>query len=164
MSDSGRITAQKLQDLQGFRLALGTLLQSARRHLSIFSHELTRPLYHDPRIEQLLSGFARRSRDSRVRILVCDSQAVAQRFHRVLALTHKLGTHIKIRRIQAAVEVPEWEFAIADDRHALVREDLDQWLGFLSLDEPLRVRKLSEKFEQAWCRAAEDPALRRLSL
>jgi len=156
--------AQSLQDIAGFRAALVALLGNARRELCLFSEQLARPLYHDSEVVEALSKFARSSRFARVRILIRDSDPIVHRFHRAHALAQRLGTRIEIRKIEATVDTPDWEFAVVDGRSVLQCEDRDQWQGSYHPENPARARKLLEAFERDWPLATTDANLRRLSL
>ena len=162
MTDSGSGKNWPLEDLEGFQAALCSLLTTSRRHVCVYSEHLARGLYHEERVSEALSAFARSSRNAELRILVRDSDPIVQRFHRVHSLAQRLTSRIQIRRIDATVDTPDWEFVIGDGRLALVREDREQWQGIYAPDDPVRVRKLAEAFERDWSRATEDPALRRL--
>ena len=162
MTDSGASETVSLEGLEGFRGALCTLLDASRRHVCIYSEHLARGLFHEERVAGALSVFARSSRNAELRILVRDCDPILQRFHRVHALAQRLSSRIIIRRIQATVDTPDWEFVIGDGHLALVREDREQWQGIYAPDDSVRVRKLAEVFERDWQRAVEDPGLRRL--
>lgn len=153
-----------LEDIAGFRTALIDLLGHARRELCIFSEQLARPLYHDGEVAEALSAFARSSRFARVRILIRDSDPIVRQFHRAQALAQRLSTRIEIRKIEATVDTPDWEFAIADGRRVLQCEDRDLWQGSYHRENPARARKLLDVFERDWPLAATDANLRRLSL
>lgn len=68
---------------------------------------------------------------------------------------------IEIRKIQATVDTPDWEFAIADGRLVLQCEDRDQWSGIYLPQSPARARKLLDIFERDWPLATTDANLRR---
>lgn len=155
---------QPLGDIAGFRAALVELLGKARRELCVFSRELARPLYHDGDVAEALSKFARSSRFTRVRILIRDSDPLVRQFHRSHALAQRLSSRIEIRKIQATVDTPDWEFAVADGRRVLQCEDRDQWQGSYHPENRVRARKLLDTFERDWPLAATDANLRRLSI
>ncbi|WP_323844406.1 hypothetical protein [Microbulbifer magnicolonia] len=156
--------ALPLEDLAGFRGALIELLGEARRELCIYSERLARPLYHDSEVVEALSSFARSGRCARVRILIRDSDPIVRQFHRAQVLAQRLSTRIEIRKIEATVDTPDWEFAIADGRGVLQCDDRDLWLGSYHPQSQVRARKLLDIFERDWSLATTDANLRRLSL
>ncbi|MFC6979548.1 hypothetical protein [Microbulbifer taiwanensis] len=111
-----------------------------------------------------LSEFARSSRFAGVRILICDSDPIVRQFHRTHALAQRLSTRIEIRKIQATVDTPDWEFALADGLQLLQCDDRERWLGTYHRNNQVRARKLLDTFERDWPLAAADANLRRLSL
>ncbi|WP_308367270.1 MULTISPECIES: hypothetical protein [unclassified Microbulbifer] len=151
-----------LTSAEDFRRALIELLGSSRRSLNIFSEHLDRALYHDAEVVEALSRFARDSRFVQVRILIRDSDPVVRHHHRLHHLTQRLSSIMEIRKVQATVDTPDWEFAVADDRQLLVRDERHQWLGVYEADNPARSRKLLDVFEQDWPLAVPDGNLRRL--
>ncbi|WP_346836407.1 hypothetical protein [Microbulbifer sp. SAOS-129_SWC] len=163
MADSGQ-SAQALADLEQFRYAMVELLRGASREVDIFSAQLAHALYHDAGVTEALSDFARSSRVARVRLLVRDTEPMVRRFHRVAALFQRLSSRIELRRIEATVDTPDWEFAIADGRQLVVCDDRRQWCGLFERANPARARQLGDAFEREWPLAAADPNLRRLQL
>ncbi|SDZ82055.1 hypothetical protein [Microbulbifer marinus] len=164
MTEQTSAEYRSLEDLAGFRTALVELLSGARREVCIFSEQLARGLYHEKAVAEALSAFARGSHFARVRILVRDTTSIIGRFHRIHELAQRLSTRIDIRKVEATVDTPDWEFVIADGQQVLQCEDRDQWLGVFYSANPVRARQLLDLFEQDWPLAATDPNLRRLSL
>lgn len=154
--------SRPLASAEDFRRALIELLDDSRRSLCIFSEHLARPLYHDAEVVDALSRYARRSRFVQVRILIRDSDPIVRQFHRLHHLAQRLSSAMEIRKVQASVDTPDWEFAVADGRQLIVRDDRDQWLGNFEVDNPVRARKLLDVFEQDWPLAVPDGNLRRL--
>ncbi|MFC4877010.1 hypothetical protein [Microbulbifer halophilus] len=156
--------SRSLNDLEGFRSTFIELAEESRRELFIFSESLAHPLYHHRAVAEALSAFARSSRFAVVRILVRDTEPMLRRFHRLRELTQRLSSRIELRRIQATVDTPDWEFAIADGRRVLFCDDRQQWRGVYRPDDPARAAKLGDTFRQDWSLATADPNLRRLQL
>ena len=156
--------ARRLCEVGDFRAALIDLIEGSRRELCIFSAQLAHPLYHDKDVVDALSAFCRSSRFANVRVLVRDTEPMQCRFHRVRELLQRLTSRIELRKIQATVDTPDWEFVIGDCRRLLVCEDREQWCGLFEPENTVRGRKLMAAFEQDWPLAAPDPNLRRLRL
>ncbi|GAA5523602.1 hypothetical protein Maes01_00150 [Microbulbifer aestuariivivens] len=151
-----------LEQLDGFEKALLDLFANARREVCIFSHQLDRDLYHRQAVVEAVSQFARRSRNTRVRILIRDSEPMLRQHHRLLPLIQRLASHIELKKLQPTPHTPSNEFVIGDDRLSLLREDREQWLGFYHVDDRVRVRQLRDAFEEDWPLAVRDASLRRL--
>ncbi len=153
-----------LNSLQDFRTALIELAFESHRELCVFSEQLAHPLYHDRDVAEALSAFARSGRQAQMRILVRDTEPMLRRFHRLRELVQRLSSRIELRRVQATVDTPDWEFVVSDGRRALFCDDRDQWLGSYDADNPVRAARLEEAFRQDWSLGATDPNLRRLQL
>lgn len=156
--------ARRLCEIGDFRAALVELIEGSRRELCIFSAQLAHPLYHDKDVVDALSAFCRSSRFANVRVLVRDTEPMQRRFHRVHQLLQRLSSRIELRKIQATLDTPDWEFALGDCRSLLVCEDRDRWRGLFEPESAVRGRKLMAAFEQEWPLAAPVPNLRRLQL
>jgi len=79
-------------------LAIG-LCQSASRQICILSPTLDRKAFDNAELVQALSALARQGSQSTVRILVQDSRAIVQHGHRLLELSRRIPTKVKLHRL-----------------------------------------------------------------
>ncbi|WP_226661335.1 hypothetical protein [Microbulbifer aggregans] len=149
---------------EGCATALRQLIQNAKRHVRIASQRLEHAIYHDPHTVQVLSDFARRSRYSRVEILVTDTQSMHQRSHRLIPLIQRLSSYIQLRCLQENNVLTAQEYALGDDQQILLVTDTEQWRGVYEPYNRQRARKLDDQFSRDWIHACEDPNLRQLQL
>ncbi|WP_418296787.1 hypothetical protein [Microbulbifer sp. SA54] len=156
--------AQSFTGHEGGATALLQLLESCKRQVRISSLCLTHAIYSEALTVQALSDFARRSRYSRVEILVSDTTAMYRRPHRLLPLIQRLGSHIQLRCLQDEHGPEVHEYVVGDDQQVLFVADPDLWRGTYELESRQRARKLNEAFSQRWAQAVEDPNLRQLQL
>lgn len=156
--------AQPFNGPREYANALCQLLATAKRKVRIASQQLEYAVYHDPKTVQALSDFARRSRYSRVEILLADPLPLRERPHRMVPLIQRLGSYIQLRCLQENNALTAQEYALGDDEQFLLVADPEHWRGIYQPYNRQRVSKLDDQFAQGWIYAREDPNLRQLQL
>lgn len=151
-----------LSSLEQFQEALVSLAQRTRRELAVFSPSLDPLLYEQEDFEQALSLLARRHRLTRVRLLVRDSQPIAERGHMLLRLAQRLPSKIELRKLTNDIETRAISFVLGDRQELLYQNDMEQYRGFWDSNAAAQVKTLKETFDRAWNTAEEDPRLRQL--
>lgn len=158
------IKSQTLDTLPDNRDALQTLVQECRRDLAIYSPDLTPGLYDSPGLERALLALARRHRQTRVRLLVDQTQDLVERSHSLVRLAQRLPSKIALRRTTEELETSAPAFALGDRHLLFYQSDLETFQGVLDLEAGPRVNQLRDAFDRAWNSAEEDPRLRQLAL
>lgn len=146
--------------------ALGLLaaLRWPRRHLVIMSQQLDHALFDAPALVDAISGFARSSPSTDVRILVTDSSLVVSRGHRLVELARRLDSRISIRRVNDDIPAGEQTFVTWDGQGYFVLPDFREYNGFSDPYDPVQARRMLDAFDYLWARSGPDPELRRLQL
>ena len=148
----------------GARGALNAGVAEARRTLVIYSHALD-PVYFDqPEFAEVLSSFARRSRNAEARVLIQDSSLMVSRGHRVLELSRRLSSKIVIQQVDADYDPPDGCFVAWDQKGYWHLPDHREPKGIARLEDAVRAKRLYEEFDRLWRRARPDPNLRTLGL
>lgn len=108
MSEQNEIEAQVLgqstdalivEGHENISQVIARMAQQARQKIDIFSAELDHKIFDNSDVVKALADFARCNRKSDIRIVVKDSAKIAQRGHRLLALSHKLPSYVHIQVI-----------------------------------------------------------------
>ncbi|MEP6391125.1 MAG: GNAT family N-acetyltransferase [Halioglobus sp.] len=144
-------------------LAIG-LCQTASRHLCILSPTLDSKVFDNRELTQALSALARRGRQSQIRILVQDSRAIVQRGHRLLELSRRLPTKIKLHKL---AEHPDWkgQTVIIRDRDGVLFKPGDtDHKGFYEPDSPSSTLQHLDLFDELWRHSAQDVEFRSMGL
>lgn len=144
--------------------AVVALAESASRHLCILSPTLAPALFDREALVSALSGLARRSRQTEIRILVSDTRALTGRGHRLLELSRRLPSAIHLHLL---AEHPQWQgqtLVLRDrDGYFYLPDDSAQQ-GFYEPEDRARTSQHSELFQNLWRYSAPDPDLRALSV
>lgn len=136
------------------------LLQQAQRSLCIYSSDLEPWLYHDSSIQEACTAFLLASPRNRLRILVKDVSRAIKEGHRLVTLSRRLSSNLRIRKLHPDYPAEDVAFLLADDRGMLLRPEWDQVAGYALYQDPGRVRLRQAQFDQAWDTSITDPDLR----
>ena len=132
-----------------------------RRYLKIYSQRLNRKIYDQPCFIEAVKALALRHANSRVDILVADTEQIRLGGHRLLDLSRKLPSSIQIRLRSEFFAYDLRSFIIADDVGFILRPvwyDMDDITA--SFRDRYTVRGLTEAFIEAWEQSEPDPQLR----
>ena len=110
-----------------------------------------------------LSRLARRSRLPEIRIIICDARALIDNNHRILPLSHRLTSKIKLRKLTID-PIDEKEFILIDYDKLWLQHKPEEMLGFANYAAAAEVKNLQVVFEDLWKNSVEDPSLRQLLL
>lgn len=139
------------------------LCAQARRTLRIFSNELEPELYANDATVSALSTFARRHRQSEIRLLICDETALRESRHPLVALSQRLPSALPLRVLPSDFR-PELDelFLLADRSGILVYPDGAPNTAWCSYHLPPKVTDYQERFDRMWERGEQARYLRRL--
>ncbi len=140
------------------------LIGQAQQRLRILSYDLDPTVFDDAEIAELISGLARKSRYSEVRIMLLDSSKVVKRGHRLLTLHRRLSSNILLRRSGALEHDVKDNLVIADHLGIIcqsMRETEKIWGNYNN--KPV-VSNYIEQFDRLWEHAREDKDLRQLDI
>ena len=140
------------------------LCSRALRHVRILSPSLDHAVFDNERLLEALITLVRRSRQTRVRMLIADSRALVSRGHRLLQLARRLPTAIELQKL---AEHPDWNgetVVIRDLEGVLYKPGGSDHDGFYEPASRASARRHSELFDELWRYSAPDTELRTLSL
>lgn len=140
------------------------LVRQARLSLRIFTRDLDAPLYSTDAFRGAVSEFARRGRNSEVRILVRDPTPAIRAHHRMLGLIQALSTHIGVRRVAGEWAQEVFAFLLADERGLLYRPYGDRFEGSVDFAAGPRALELGRWFDNVWENSLPDPEFRHLKI
>jgi hypothetical protein len=140
------------------------LVQSALRYCCILSPTLDHAAFDNSAMADALSTLCRRSRQTRVRILINDPRALVGRGHQLLQLARRLSSKIEIHKL---AEHPDWNgetIVIRDRDGVLYKPTGSDHNAFYEPDSRASTQAHLELFEELWRYSVEDAELRALSL
>ncbi len=146
------------------QIAALRLAQQAKHSLYIVSRDLDPCIYSNRDFATALTDLARYSRHSEIRILIQDNTAILRDGHRLVELSQRFPTYIKIRKLHPDYAHYNHAFLIADERGVVLRPKADLYEGNVYFNHPNLARDLRAEFISMWEPSQPDPNLRRLSL
>lgn len=165
-NDKGNLsaTARTLSRAEDSREAAIELAHKASRYLAIFTPDLEPIIYDRPGFVDAVKELALRSRFSRIRILVKDSNRAVKEGHRLANLAQRLSSYIEVRRLAGDYGAMTEAFLIADERGLLYRPLASRFEGIIDTDDRFQAREKLRLFDEMWERSTPDPELRRLGI
>lgn len=157
-------TLLKLDSLEDFHRAQLQLLRQVRRELFIVTPDFEPDRYNDTGFSEALSAFVRRNRHADARILLGDPAIALRWGHRVVNLSRRLTTRLRIRQLHEADYDPEQAWMVADGIGLLRRDSTDGFKGMLSAKSIPHAQRASSRFIELWERSREIPDFRHLAL
>lgn len=127
-----------------------SLCQQARFHINILSDTLPQNLYGSEEFISAISALARQGRQSQIRILIKDSNALRGIRHPLIELSQRLSTAIELRSFDSNASQDQPEF-ITVDKIALAVIDQPLEAGpWASFHQPPSCQKYDMRFSQLW--------------
>jgi len=157
--DSGRLI---LESGAENREVCAHMAGQAARQLRVFSRDLDKPIYDTEPFIQSVRQLVLGNRQAQVKILLQDNDRAVKQGHRLIELARRLSSSIEIR-----TPAHDWlehreNFLLADRYGYVHRESPDRYDATADYHAPLRVRELSELFDDIWQVSQVDSELRRL--
>lgn len=108
------------------KLVMQMMLRQASRLADIFSRDLDPRILDDIRVTDALSALARRSKFSRIRILIAEPETVMMRGHRWLNLIQRLSSRIEVKIIHDDYRNTPFVFSVVDECGLIYRAHADE--------------------------------------
>ncbi len=145
--------------------AVQHLVNSAQRHIAIFSQQLEPLLYNHLAICEKMSQLARKNRYTQIRIIAQQTRLAASSGHCLIQLAQKLSSYVQIR----TPDTPELQrfsqsWLIIDDHSMCVITNPERFEGKLIEHDRSYVLNQLEFFDNAWENSIPDINSRRLSI
>ncbi len=140
------------------------LAQSARRHIRIYSSLLDPVVFDTQELSSAMTALARRGRFSEIKIIINDARPMAKRGHRLLSLSRRISSTIKIRVVEEHPELPEATFMVRDDNGVVYKPDDRGKPGFYEPNSRASAKRFITQFDYLWNWGEVDPRLQLLRL
>lgn len=139
------------------------MAQQCRRQLRILDYNLNPAVFDNQTLVDAVSALARRHRNSSIKLLLIDSQAVIKRGHGLLKLQRKLSSSIAIKQLSDDTGVSD-NLVLADDCGVIAQSLVNPetiWADFNN--KPVAQSKI-DHFEILWGQANANNDFRLLDL
>lgn len=157
-------TVLRLDGPDQFARATLALVEQARRQLCIVSPDFEPERYNTADFASALTKLARRSRWSEIRILIADPAVAVRWGHKVVTLSQRLTSTIRIRQLDEQDIAANEAWMLADDICLLRRDDPGVFSGSLVARAIPHGPRAAEKFAEWWERSREIPDFRQLHI
>ncbi len=146
------------------RAAAIRMIDGCRRYLNIISRDLDPCIYDTREMSDAIKKLALRSRSSRIRILILQSESLKSHNHRLLDLSERLSSFIEIKKPSKQHSDYNSSLMLVDNCGYIRRPHSDRFEGRASFDDRKTVAELQEEFKILWEHGLQDPNFRYLSL
>lgn len=155
----------RLENLDQFNRHLKQVSQAANRTLDILSHHLDKPLYAHDGFVEAVSGVARYSANSMVRILLRDSAPLNGANHPLVSIAQRLPSRVIIRTLTEQPQNADSAYVISDRQRLVYFNDESELVGFACYKAAAESLHQLDEFDKLWERHSQsDPNLARLHI
>lgn len=137
--------------------ALDDLIALAQHSIRVFDHDLSEMGWNSPARAERLAAFLRRSRTSKLEIIVHETRWLEASCPRLTALLKAFSDRVTIYKTGPQAKGASDPLVIVDGRHFLHRFHVEQPRAALAIEEPHLARPLVNRFEEIW--ATGEPGL-----
>ncbi len=162
MTDAPVHKSLLLEGLEDFQTYSLRLAQTAYRQLAIYSRSLDAAVYDNQPMADAISTLARRSRHTRIQILVKDTNPLVEHGHRLARLCQRLPSTLSLRKLVREPDKGAMSYMLCDTQGLLYKNDEDDYRGFFNLQAAPQVKRLREEFDLLWQYAEPEPRLQHL--
>lgn len=162
--DAGATTRRVMALSRDVRSATLDVVKSARRSLSIFSHDLDPSVYDRIEFLDAVKHLILTHKFSRIQILLISPVDAVKGGHRLVELARRFSTFFEIRRVHPDFKERNDAFLIADESGVVYRMDTRRWEGIADTNAPRIAQKYLDIFEEAWQHSEPEPEFRQLHI
>ncbi len=157
--------SQIYHGLEQNKAALLAVLSHARSLIRWYSQDLDYLISDNQQCYQLLLDFCKNNPKARFEILLHDPKALASRGHRIITLSQRLTSTIKIKQTNDDyTKSNPASFVVVDSKHVYWKPVGTVWEGQLKVDSPLVAQTWNNLFKDAWEQSVVDSQLRNLNI
>ncbi len=157
-------TTRQLNSGEEVRDFLVTLLQQARRKISVFAPTLDGDLFNTSQVIDVLASFTAFHRGNLVRFLVQDADQSLHQNARVVELCRRFGDFIKMHQVDEDNTGLQEQFVIVDNCGYLHQPHLDRPEFRASTDDRSKTQQFTIRYERMWERSQSMPGVHTLGL
>ncbi len=137
--------------------ALDRVIGLAQQRLQIFDVDLAECGWQTPERAANLAAMLRRSRNTRIDLIVHDTRFMEASCPRLIALLRAHSHSITVYRTGAEAKSAMDPLLLADGRHFVHRFHIDQPRASVAIEQPQLARPLCMRFDEIW--ATGEPGL-----
>jgi hypothetical protein len=130
--------------------ALDLLVGLAQHSIRVFDYDMSEMGWNSPTRTEKLAAFLRRSRASKLEIIVHDTRWLEASCPRLIVLLKAFSDRITIYKTGPDAKGAADPLVLVDGRHFLHRFHIEQPRAALAIEEPHLARPLVNRFDEIW--------------
>ena len=130
--------------------ALDEIIGLAQHSIRVFDHDMSEMGWNSAQRAERLSAFLRRTRTSKIEIIVHETRWLESSSPRLLALLKSFGDRMTIYRTGPEARGASDPLVLVDGRHFLHRFHIEQPRATLAIESPHLAGPLSNRFDEIW--------------
>lgn len=146
------------------RQAAIEVVRTAKRKVSIFTHDLEPGIYDDPDFLEIIKRLVLSQAYSRIRVLIADPLRAIKTGNKFVHLGRRLNTYIEFRNIREDLRTHPEAFCISDETALVYRLQAARWEGIVDTYEPAVAKMYAAMFDEIWLASEVEPEFRQLNL
>ncbi len=140
------------------------LIDSAKRTIQIYSRGLDPRILNNREIEKQFIRFIKKSRASKIQILIADEQLLRGVDHRIVALAQRFSSYVEIKVIPRDYHDNPFGFYLVDDRSMIYRLNIERYEAEKLIMPNFLIKDKSKLFDTIWQVSTPASFLRALHL
>ena len=157
-------TRRELAFSKDVRHAISDVARSAKRSLSIYTHDLEPEVYNSIDFLDAVKQLVLAQRYARVQILLVNPLRSVKEGHRMVEMARRFSSFVEIRLVPEEFHSHEEAFLIADRAGLVYRVHASRWEGIADTNSPRIAARYLEFFERVWQRSQVASELRELRI
>jgi hypothetical protein len=164
INQSSETTHRAIDSLNEFKAETEQLFNEASRVIQIYSKDLDPRVLSDTRIESLLLKFIKRSKASKLQLLIFDESYLKGIDHRLVSLAQRFTSYVEIRLIPRDYHENYFGYYLVDKKRIVHRNNIERYQAeYAQLPNSL-VKEKSKWFDDIWQKSTPASFLRALHL
>lgn len=140
------------------------IFTSARQSIQIYSHGLDPRILNNRQVEKSILDFVKRSRNSKVQILIYDERLLRGIDHRLVSLAQKFTSFIDIRVVAKDFHENPFGFYLVDHRTMVYRSNVERYEAEKLVMPNFVIKDKSKLFHTIWQSSSPASFLRALHI
>jgi hypothetical protein len=153
-----------IDSLAQFKQETSDIIASAKQKIQIYSHGLYPRILNNRKIEKKLLDFVKRSRNSRIQILIYDEGLLRGIDHRLVALAQRFTSYVEIRTVPRDFHENPFGFYLVDDHTMIYRSNVERYEAEKLHMPNFIIKDKSKLFHTIWQSSSPASFLRALHI
>lgn len=153
-----------INSLTQLREETSDIFRTAKQSIQIYSHGLDPRILNNRQVEKNIVDFVKRSRNSKVQILIYDELLLRGIDHRLVSLAQKFTSFISIRVVAKDFHENPFGFYLVDNRTMVYRSNVERYEAEKLTMPNFVIKDKSKFFHTIWQSSSPASFLRALHL